>query len=91
MRQVYLIIGLVTATLFSLLFNSAYAQFGGFNYGSGFAAPLYIGREWGLGTQSRNSNRIKQNLTASLNTSGFTRKSKSSDRPRSQRYGLRPQ
>jgi hypothetical protein len=68
MRQVYLIIGLVTAILISLPFNSAYAQFGGFNYGSGFAAPLYIGREWGLGTQSQNSNRIKQKLTESLNT-----------------------
>jgi hypothetical protein len=68
MRKVNPIIVLVIAILVSLPFNSAYAQFGGFNYGSSFATPLYIGREWGLGTQSQNSNRIKKNLTASLNT-----------------------
>lgn len=68
MRKVNPIIVLVTAILFSFPFNAAYAQFGGFNYSSSFATPLYIGREWGLGTQSQNSNKIKKNLTASLNT-----------------------
>jgi hypothetical protein len=53
MKQFYLIIGLVNAILVFFFFNSAYAQFGGFNY------------------------------------SCITCKGKSSDRPGSQRYGLR--
>jgi hypothetical protein len=42
MRQFYLIISLANATLAFFLFDSAYAQFGSFNYGSSFATPLYI-------------------------------------------------
>jgi hypothetical protein len=67
MKQIYSIIGLITATLLLLPSNSTYAQFG-FGSSSSYATPLFIGREWGLWTQSQNSNTLNKNITESLNT-----------------------
>jgi hypothetical protein len=68
MRKIHLIIALITGTLSFLPSSSVYAQFGNGGFSSGFATPLYIGREWGLWTQSQNSSKIKKSLTASLST-----------------------
>ncbi|WP_310425640.1 DUF6683 family protein [Chamaesiphon sp. VAR_48_metabat_135_sub] len=66
MRQVHLIISLLTITILLLPFDYANAQFGTGNFTSGYATPLYIGREWGSWTQSQKPNGMNRNFIKSL-------------------------
>ncbi len=68
MRQVHRIISLLTTTILFLPFDSANAQFGTGGFSSGYATPLYIGREWGSWTQSQKPNGMNRNFIKSLNT-----------------------